>query len=88
MFLFFSWYVYLVRFKGGDNLIYLMRHGQDDEVYVGGWSKVSLIPEGIEEVKESGIWIRDNLHIEEIICSDVLRAQESAQIVGDRKSVV
>lgn len=64
-------------------MIYLMRHGQDDEVYVGGWSKVSLIPEGIEEVKESGIWIRDNLHIEEIICSDVLRAQESAQIVGD-----
>jgi len=34
-------------------MIYLMRHGQDDETYVGGWSDVSLIPKGKEEVKEA-----------------------------------
>ena len=31
-------------------MIYLMRHGQDDENYIGGWSDVSLIPEGIVQV--------------------------------------
>ena len=28
-------------------MIYLMRHGQDDENYIGGWSDVSLLSEGI-----------------------------------------
>lgn len=68
-------------------MIYLMRHGQDDETYVGGWSNVPLIPEGIEEVKESAIWIKDNLNIKKIICSDVLRATETAKIVSEYLSV-
>lgn len=64
-------------------MIYLMRHGQDDETYVGGWSNVSLIPEGIEEVKRTSEWIRDNLDITQIMCSDVKRAIDTAQIVSD-----
>ncbi len=64
-------------------MIYLMRHGQDDETYVGGWSDVSLLPEGEEEVKSSALWIRDNLDIKSIMCSDVYRATQSAQIVSD-----
>ena len=27
-------------------MIYLLRHGLDDESYIGGYSDVSLIPEG------------------------------------------
>lgn len=64
-------------------MIYLMRHGQDDETYVGGWSDVSLIPEGIEEVKESALWIKEKLDIKKIMCSDVKRAEDSASIVSE-----
>lgn len=64
-------------------MIYLMRHGQDDETYVGGWSDVSLLPAGEEEVKQSALWIKDNLDIKKIMCSDVRRAEQSAQIVSE-----
>ncbi len=64
-------------------MIYLMRHGQDDETYVGGWSNVSLLPEGREEVKESASWIKDNLDIKRILVSDVVRAVQSAKIVSE-----
>ena len=64
-------------------MIYLMRHGQDDENYIGGWSDVSLLPEGIVQVNESAKWIKDNLGIKLILCSDVKRAVETAQIVSN-----
>ena len=63
-------------------MIYLMRHGQDDESYIGGWSDVSLIPEGKLEVNETAKWIKDNLNIKKIICSDVKRAVETSEIVN------
>ena len=64
-------------------MIYLMRHGQDDESYIGGWSDVELVPEGIEDVNNASLWIRDNLDIKSIQCSDVRRAISTAQIVSD-----
>lgn len=64
-------------------MIYLMRHGQDDESYIGGWSDLSLIPEGILQVNESASWIRENLNIKYILCSDIKRAVETAEIVSD-----
>ena len=64
-------------------MIYLMRHGQDDENYIGGWSDVSLIPEGIVQVNESAKWIKENLNIKFILCSDVKRAVETATIVSE-----
>ena len=64
-------------------MIYLMRHGQDDENYVGGWSDLSLLPEGREQVLESSLWIKDNLHIKKIVASDIKRAMESAKIAGE-----
>lgn len=64
-------------------MIYLMRHGQDDENYIGGWSDVSLIPEGIVQVNENANWIKDNLNIKFILCSDVKRAVQTATIVSD-----
>jgi probable phosphoglycerate mutase len=60
-----------------------MRHGQDDENYIGGWSDVSLIPEGVVQVNESAKWIKENLNIKFILCSDVKRAVETAEIVSD-----
>lgn len=63
-------------------MIYLMRHGLDDEDYVGGWSDVSLLEEGRLQVVESALWLKNNLHIERIISSDIKRASESALIVS------
>ena len=47
-------------------MIYLMRHGLDDERYVGGFSDVSLIDEGIEQVKNNRIKLT-SLNIKRII---------------------
>lgn len=64
-------------------MVYLMRHGQDDENYIGGWSKVGLIKEGKIEVIDTALWIKDNLHIERVIVSDIERAMQTAAIVCD-----
>lgn len=63
-------------------MIYLMRHGLDDERYVGGYSDVELIDEGIKQVNDASKFIR-KLHINKIVCSDVLRAKQTANIVSE-----
>lgn len=63
-------------------MIYLMRHGQDDENFIGGWSDVELLDIGKEEVKDAGLWIKNNLEIKKIISSSVHRAVQSAKIVN------
>lgn len=63
-------------------MIYLMRHGQDNENYIGGWSNLSLTEEGIKGVEETAKWIKENLSIERIISSDVKRAVETSEIVN------
>lgn len=60
-----------------------MRHGQDNEDFVGGWSDVELIKEGIEQVYNSALWIKKELKIKKIICSDIRRAVQSAEIVSE-----
>lgn len=64
-------------------MIYLLRHGLDDESFIGGHSDVDLIDEGIVQVKNSSLFIKDNLKINRIISSDVKRAVSSAKIVED-----
>ena len=61
-------------------MIYLMRHGQDDETKIGGWSDVNLTIEGIKQVNEIGSRC-SNLEIEKIISSDVKRCQETSLIM-------
>lgn len=62
-------------------MIYLLRHGLDDENYIGGHSSVDLIDEGVVQVNNSALFIKDNLKINRIISSDVKRAVSSAEIV-------
>ena len=64
-------------------MIYLMRHGLDDESYVGGYSNVGLIDEGVKQVEDS-IQFISNLKINKIVCSDVLRARQTASIVNNK----
>lgn len=64
-------------------MIYLMRHGLDDESYIGGYSNVELTDEGIIQVKDKIKYI-SNLNINRIVCSDVLRAKQTSSIISDK----
>ena len=64
-------------------MIYFLRHGEDDENYVGGWSDVDLTQNGIMQVKNTCSIIR-RLPITSIVSSDVKRARTTASIVGER----
>lgn len=63
-------------------MLYLMRHGLDDEKYIGGWSNVPLVSEGKKQV-ENACNCLGKLKIERIVSSDVLRAKQTASIVQE-----
>ncbi len=64
-------------------MIYLLRHGLDDERFIGGHSDVPLIQEGIKQVEKATEFIVNNhLEINKIYTSDIKRAKETAQIVN------
>ena len=64
-------------------MIYLMRHGKDDERYVGGYSDVDLTREGQRQVLDSALWLKKNdVDVTRIYSSDVRRAVSSANIVS------
>lgn len=66
-------------------MIYLIRHGLDDERFIGGWSDVDLIDEGIKQIKDSTKFIVDKgLYINNIISSDIKRAVTTANIINDK----
>lgn len=66
-------------------MIYLLRHGLDDEKYIGGYSNVELTSEGIKQVQDVTLYLEQNdFQFEKIISSDVLRAKQTAGIVSNR----
>lgn len=63
-------------------MIYFLRHGLDDERFIGGWSDVDLIPEGIEQVNNTlDEMLKQNIEIKKVIASDVKRARTTAELV-------
>jgi len=65
-------------------IIYLMRHGLDDETFVGGWSNGGLIKEGKEQVECATKFISQNINdISTIYHSGLNRAIETADIVNE-----
>lgn len=65
-------------------MIYFLRHGLDDEAYIGGWSDVSLIDEGRKQVVETLKIMQDKGIIpKRIIVSDIKRACETADLVSE-----
>lgn len=54
-------------------MIYLLRHGLDDESFVGGWSEVDLVEEGIDQVNDI-LDVISELNIKKIYSSDIKRA--------------
>ena len=67
-------------------MIYFLRHGLDDEDYIGGWSDVDLTSVGYEQVKEI-CSLLERLPIKKIISSDIKRARTTSQIVSQYLNV-
>lgn len=64
-------------------MIYLVRHGLDDERFIGGYSNVPLIEEGKKQIELSAQFLKENIiGINKIYTSDVLRAVQSAHIIN------
>lgn len=66
-------------------MIYLVRHGLDDENYIGGWSDIDLTRTGYEQIENCSKFIVENgLVINKIISSDVKRAVTTASIINKK----
>ena len=63
-------------------MIYFLRHGLDDERFIGGWSHMGLTWEGKSQVKEALSFLKEHpIHFDRIYTSDLPRALETAQMV-------
>lgn len=62
-------------------MIYLLRHGLDDEARIGGYSDVSLTEEGIKELEKARKFI-NNLEFKKIISSDIKRCIDTTNIIN------
>ncbi len=70
--------------------IYLIRHGDDNENYRGGWCELPLVEEGIEKCKKLRDYLYDNkdiFKIDRIISSDLNRAKMTADIINEKLKV-
>ena len=66
-------------------MIYLLRHGLDDERFIGGYSDVPLIPEGIKQAELArDFLVKSNLGIDKIYSSDIARAKQTTDIVNEK----
>lgn len=63
-------------------IIYLIRHGKDDDNYRGGWSDLGLVEEGINQSKLLADYLHKNKEkykIDTLISSDLKRTVETTQ---------
>lgn len=72
-------------FIGGMTMIlYLVRHGKDDDSIRGGWSNHGLLPFGVEQVNKLASEMVDaNISIDYIYSSDLQRTKETAEILSN-----
>lgn len=66
--------------------IFIVRHGRDDDSYRGGWSSLGLVPEGMEQAKRLGVYLKekkDEYSIKTVVSSDLVRATETAEILAE-----
>lgn len=64
-------------------MIYFLRHGLDDERFVGGWSDVDLTDEGVEQVRKTIEAMKEKGIIpKHIISSGITRANTTADMLA------
>lgn len=72
-------------FEGISIMILLMRHGEDDETRLGGWSNAGLSEKGIRHVLSTVNALAElDCDIRYIFSSDLRRAVETAEIIASR----
>ena len=65
-------------------MIYLVRHGLDDESYIGGYSEIDLIDIGRESIHNLGNWLKEQeFKLDRIYTSDVKRAVSTSNIINE-----
>lgn len=63
-------------------MIYFVRHGLDDERFIGGWSNGGLIYEGRKQVEETVKFLKEQkIKFNQIFSSDIGRAKETAEMI-------
>ncbi len=70
--------------------LYIARHGQDEEGYLGGWSQRGLVSEGVIQANKLALHLKQNqseYSIQRIVCSDLPRAVMTAEIVAQELSL-
>ena len=65
-------------------IIYLVRHGKDDDTVRGGWSQHPLTPEGIKQTEKLAERLAENIAIGHIYSSDLCRAMQTAEIIANK----
>ena len=64
-------------------ILYLVRHGQDDDSIRGGWSNHGLLPVGVEQVNQlAAEMVAAHMRIDRIYSSDLQRTKETAEILA------
>lgn len=64
-------------------MIYLVRHGLDDENYIGGYSDVDLTDFGKRDINELGKWLKiQGFDVSKIYTSDIKRAVSTTNIIN------
>lgn len=68
-------------------IVYLVRHGQDDNSVRGGWSSTPLTEDGIRQSENLAEMLAKNkkhYNISQIYSSDLTRAMQTAHIIAGR----
>lgn len=67
--------------------VYIIRHGDDDDRYRGGWTDLPLIDKGIEKCERLSNYMINHIIIDKIITSDLKRAKMTAEIINNKFNV-
>ena len=70
--------------------IYIVRHGEDNNNYRGGWSDLPLIDIGIKQSEKLALFLeskKKEFDIRKIISSDLNRAKQTADIINNKLKV-
>ena len=66
-------------------ILYIARHGKDDDTVRGGWSRTPLTEEGIQQAESLAFFVqKSDLNIKHIRSSDLPRAIQTAKAIGNQ----
>jgi len=70
--------------------LYIVRHGKDEDGYLGGWSQRGLTSEGMEQADKLSCYLKrmqKDFQIQHIVSSDLTRAAMTAELIAQELSL-